>query len=185
MWRFFLSIQLFIIFYRYKHVHALKWQTVSWPNGMIGDMWGPISGRLSDLDTLRLSQINTRLRDLQAGQEDQFKLYGDAIYPVMTHLRKRHQNRPNTAAQIRENNVMKKLRITIEWDYGNTINLFKYVNFHENGKVLLAGGSNIAVCYFIASFLRNCHVCLYHCQTSKYYNVAPPALYYYLNQVMY
>ena len=166
----------------WKKIHALKWQTVDMPNDMTFHMWPAESGRRGDLFTLGESGINSRIRDCQPAGV-QYAIYGDSIYPVMSHLRRRHQSiGGNTARQIEENEAMKKVRVSIEWNYGQTCNLFRYVDWRHNAKVL-SGGSNISQCYLIATLLKNFHVCLYGCQTSDYFNCAPPTLETYFNSI--
>jgi predicted nucleotidyltransferase len=146
---------------------------------MTADMSQAFSGRRSDLHTLAKSNINNKLRDIQLGNEIQFVLYGDSIYPIMSHIRKRHQNRMNTRRQVLENDVMKKVRISIEWNYGQTTNIFGYLDYRKNCKIL-AGGSNIAKCYVIGTLLKNCYNCFYGCQTASYFKMAPPSIESYL-----
>ena len=71
----------------WKSVHGLKHQTVDCAFGMTVDLHGPYSLRRNDLKLLRYSRINRRLRDLQVGADTQLTLYGDSIYPYLSHLR--------------------------------------------------------------------------------------------------
>jgi len=161
---------------RYKHIHALKWQTFDFPNGMVGDMWGPVGGPHNDRFLLKYSRINTRMALLQQQQHIQYRMYGDGIYCVLSHMRRAYKNAPNTPRQIVKNEANKRTRVSIEWNYGETSNLFQFIDYTKNAKVCGSGGNNIAKCYFIATLMRNCHVCLYHNETSEYFGVEPPAL---------
>jgi hypothetical protein len=168
----------------WKKCHSLKWQTVDLPNGMTADMSGPLSGRRSDLKSLADSNINQRISALQVGNAKQYVIYGDSIYPVMSHLRKRHQNHPNSIREIFENEIMKKIRVSIECNYGQTSNLFQYVDWRKNCKVL-AGGSNIALCYKIATLLKNISICVNQtCVTAEYFNCSVPTLEDYMHEML-
>jgi hypothetical protein len=48
--------------------HGLKWQTCDGPNGMTLHAWGGVSLRHNDLETLRDSNLNNLLAQLQQGQ---------------------------------------------------------------------------------------------------------------------
>jgi len=168
----------------WKKIHALKWQTVDMPNGMTFHMWPAESGRRGDLFTLGTSNINGKVSACQVGRPAQCTMYGDSIYPIMSHLRRRHQavdGGANTARHAEENEAMKKVRVSIEWNYGQTSNLFRYIDWRYNGKVL-AGGSNISQCYLIATLLKNFHICLYGCQTSNEFDCQPPPLETYIGE---
>jgi len=165
----------------WKKLHALKYQSVDLPNGMIMDMTKAFSGRRSDLRTLRVSNINGRVRDAQVRNNVQLCMYGDSIFPVLTHVRRKHKNHPNTAAQSLQNQVMKKARVTIEWDYGRILELWGYVDWRKNCKIL-GKGANISKVYLVCALLPNMHCCLYGCETSNYFNCEPPSLYSYMTQ---
>ena len=93
----------------------------------------------------------------------------------MSHIRKRHQNNPNTDEQNIQNELFKKIRISIEWDYGVTAQLFQYVDLKKNNRIC-AGGSNVSKTYLSAVLLKNCHICLYGSITATYFSCMPPTL---------
>ena len=71
-----------------------------------------------------------------------------------------------------ENKAYTKVRISIEWNYGATGNLYGYLNNHSKLKLL---SSNVVSNVFtVATILRNCHVALYGCETSNYFNIYMP-----------
>jgi len=61
------------------------------------------------------------------------------------------------------------VRIAIEWNYGVTSGLFKYLCNHRKLKVLAS--HSVANIYTLATLLRNCHVILYGCQSSNYFEL--------------
>jgi hypothetical protein len=74
--------------------------------------------------------------------------------------------------QKAENKVFTKVRISIEWNYGATANLFSYLGNHDKLRML---GSNLCTkVYPFATLLRNCHVALYGSETSFYFGLYLP-----------
>ena len=64
----------------WKKLHGLKWQTVTMPNGMDFEIWGPCSVRHPDAYTLNKSTILEKLDACQAANALKFKMYGDSAY---------------------------------------------------------------------------------------------------------
>ena len=107
--------------------------------GMTMDIYGPYSLRKNDLKLLTCSRINARLREIQEGRLDQLSLYGDSIYPRLSHLHSSWRNAP--PGWKRDENIgYTKLRISIEWNYAVTGNLYGYLCKHNKLKIL---GSSI------------------------------------------
>ena len=65
---------------------------------------------------------------------------------------------------------MKKIRISIEWNYGFTASLFRYLGAKYKLQ-LLKSGDTVTKIYTVATILRNLYVILYGCQTSNYFNL--------------
>ena len=77
---------------------------------------------------------------------------------------------------------MKKVRMSIEWSYGHTVSLFKYVGIKHKLKVL--ADVKVQKVYTVATILRNIHAALYGCQASSYFDISLPTNFteHYLNQ---
>lgn len=75
---------------RWARRHGIKNQSVEFPCGLSGDMWGPGACRHNDLWLLLESDINNKMAEAQEGNRLQYFMYGDAIYPRRSHLRSRH-----------------------------------------------------------------------------------------------
>lgn len=164
----------------WKKFHGIKWQSIELPNGMCMDLFGPVSFRRHDLELVEESDINDRLADLQEDEEVQYKLYGDRIFLFTSHILRAHPGDVHalTPQQSRENSIMSKTRIAVEWDFGCTSKLFKFTQFWNNVKLLKH--ENHRMYYFVSTFLRNLHVCCYGNITSNYFNCKPPSLESYL-----
>jgi hypothetical protein len=65
---------------------------------------------------------------------------------------------------------MKKVRISIEWDYKYTASLLKYVT--NKRKLQVLKGDTVSKIYTVATIYRNIHAGFYGCQTSNYFNVS-------------
>ena len=79
----------------------------------------------------------------------------------------------NTPLMKDWNNAMKRVRISIEWDYGFTASLFKYICTESKLK-LLKDSEKVSKVYTVATLLRNFYIALYGCQTSNYFNFDIP-----------
>ena len=78
------------------------------------------------------------------------------------------------------NAAMKRVRISIEWNYGYTATLFKYIQNHSKLKVMQS--KNVAKVYTVATLFRNFHVAAYGGQTSNYFDLTTNFLAAYINQ---
>ena len=61
------------------------------------------------------------------------------------------------------------MRIAIEWNYGGTAALYKYITHKEKLRVMAS--KTVAKVYTVATLLRNSHVMLYGCQSSNYFDL--------------
>ena len=83
-------------------------------------MYGPVTLRRNDLLLLSRSNLNNRLATIQEDDEDQFIIFDDSAYLFQSHIRSYHLNIENDIEFRRWNYAMKKVRISIEWNYGYT-----------------------------------------------------------------
>ena len=153
----------------WKSIHGLKHQTFDCAYGMTVDMFGPYSLRRNDLKLLRDSRLNQRMRELQVGALMQLTVYGDSIYPRLSHLRSSWRDKNLEQWQKIENRAFTSTRISIEWNYMVTGNLFSYVRNLD--KLRLLGSYNVHRVYTVCTILRNCHVALYGSLTSQYFDL--------------
>ena len=161
----------------WKSVHGLKHQTIDTAHGITVEIYGPTSLRRNDLTLLRDSNINGRLAQLQADLlhvEELLHIFGDSAYPELSHLHSYLKNRLDLTAEYQRkyNSAMKKVRISIEWNYGFTATLFKYLQ--DYSKLKLLESPVVSKVYTVCTILRNCYAILYGCQTSNYFNLSLP-----------
>jgi hypothetical protein len=132
-----------------------------------------VDNRASDLELLVESNLNDRLAAVQVGQAQQFKGYGDGIYPIQSHCIGKHTGL-TTPEDRYENGIMTKIRISNEWGYGVTGNLFKLVKYKLGLKIRKS--VEVSRYYFVATLLRNIHLCLYDGLTASYFDCPAPDL---------
>ena len=60
-----------IIYNGHKHIHALKFQSIVAPNGLIANLFGPVEGCRHDSTMLAISQIYPQMQQLSRGQNGQ------------------------------------------------------------------------------------------------------------------
>jgi hypothetical protein len=155
----------------WKHHHGIKYLSVEAPNGLCMYLYGPRSFKDSDLRLLRESDLNNTLANLQLGNPDQYCAYGDGIFPIRSNLRSRNIFRA-TPLEVHERRVMTKIRVSNEWGYACTANLFPFVKNKSFQKI--RQNKTCIYNYAVATLLRNAYVCLYENQISAYFNCPPP-----------
>jgi len=90
----------------WKSIHGLKHQTVDCAFGMTIDLYGPYSLRRNDNKLLTDSRINQRFMNMQEGADIQLTLYGDSIYPRLSHLRKLLEESYRTVDEGRKQKIL-------------------------------------------------------------------------------
>ena len=96
------------------------------------------------------------------------------------HLQAPFRNAGRLTEQMELFNMsMSKVRMSVEWIFGDVINDFKFLDFKKNLKM---GLSAVGEMYVVGAILRNCLICLYGNQTVEHFDVNPPALEDYLNR---
>ena len=152
---------------------------------MTEDLYGPTSLRRNDTILLRESNINSRFASLQQGHEEQYIIMGDSAYKKNTHITSYHSKNSMIQDYIKWNKAMKHVRISIEWNYGTCASLFSYIRRPEKMKLLAS--ERVSKIYTVAILFKNFHVCLYGCQTSKYFDMPIPdnMLENYINQTIF
>ena len=71
------------------------------------------------------------------------------------------------------NSSMSKVRVTVEWMFGEVINNFKFTDFKKNLKI---GLSCVGKFHRVSAILTNAHTCLYKNNVTQYFAIDPPLL---------
>ena len=68
---------------------------------------------------------------------------------------------------------MSRVRVSVEWLFGDIKNYYKFLDFKKNLKVQL---SAVGKSFIVCTILQNARVCLYASVTSKVFEMDPPLL---------
>ena len=163
-----------VLYNGHKKVHAIKFQSVVTPNGMIANLFGPLEGRRHDSALLARSGL---LQDLQqhsiAPNGDLLCIYGDPAYPLRQQLQRSFGGAHLTPDQRQYNQAMSSVRVSVEWVFGDIVNYFKFLDFKKNLKIQL---SAVGKMYIVCSLLQNARSCFYGSMTSNFFDCEPPLL---------
>ena len=163
-----------VLYNGHKKVHAIKFQAVVAPNGMVANLFGPIEGRRHDAALLANSGLLQSLQQHSvAPNGDVLCIYGDPAYPLRQQLQRPFGGANITPVQRHYNQAMSSVRVSVEWVFGDVINYFKFLDFKKNLKIQL---SAVGKMYIVCSLLQNARSCLYGSMTSKYFDCEPPLL---------
>jgi len=172
---------------RYYHGHVIQWLGCNFPDGMTV-IDGPNAGFLTDTmvwatSRLRADMLVIRAQRQAAGLRDVF-MYADKIF--------RTDNIILIAAysarwgfvqpwMVNLNEIMSKLRVSVEWWFGKVKYLFKSISFALNLRVQV---NNAPVGDFIlGAFFTNCRTCLnWDGPFRGTFGVRPPDFDDYMNQ---
>ena len=159
----------------HKRVHAIKFQSVVAHNGLIANLFGPVEGRWHDSCLLAMSRLLDQLEEHSFRPDGQpLCVYGDPAYPHRIHLQCPFARRPDlTMEEQAFNQSMSKVRIAVEWVFGDIVNYFKFTDFKKNLKI---GLSAVGKIYAVCALLRNSMTCLYGNNTSTFFGIQPPVL---------
>ena len=166
----------------WKSIHGLKHQSINDAFGFTWDLFGPTALRRNDNKLYRDSDINDRFAAVQILSLLQFIIFGDTAYHKKSHTTSYHKACDMIENFKDWNRRMKSVRISIEWDYGYTATLFRYICNKQ--KLKLLRGKSTSKVYTVCTILRNIHTGYYGCQTSNYFNLVVPDnfVYAYLTQ---
>jgi hypothetical protein len=164
-----------IVYNGHKRTHAIKFQSIISPCGLIISLYGPVEGRRHDITLYRHSNVEQKLRNLY--EELGVCIYGDPAYMLRPWLIAPYKGGNLNRDQTLFNREMSQVRLSVEWGFGKVISLFAFLDYKKNQKILL---SPIGKYYAIGVLLTNCHTCINGGITSSYFDCRPPSLEEYL-----
>ena len=100
-------------------------------------------------------------------------LYGDPAYPLRRYLQAPFGGANLTIQEKNFNTAMSKVRVSVEWVFGEVVNYFKFNDYKKNLKI---GLSAVGKMYRTSALLTNAHTCLYGNNVEDYFNVTPPLI---------
>ena len=115
-----------MVYNGYKRVHALKFQSVALPNGLIGNLYGPVEGRRHDAGMLKDSGLLDMLEAVAYSPRGEVMcLYGDPAYPLRPNLIAPYRpgEVPVFTPEMQEfNQATSSVRVSVEWLFGDVVN---------------------------------------------------------------
>jgi hypothetical protein len=166
----------------YHHGHFLIWQGITFPDGMVV-LSGPEPGFFVDImvwrDCLTRRHLERIMNARQAAGLLRYKLYADKIYnrSALVSPAWSFRGGPMWGWMVTQNYIMSKLRVSVEWTFGQILNVNKFTDMTTSQKIQLSPIPNI---YTVHVLLNNCHCAKYGNQSSLYFDVEPPSLHDYL-----
>ena len=144
------------------------------PDGMIANLYGPVEGKRHDSGMLAESGLLQQLTQHSHSPTGQpLCIYGDPAYPLRVHLQAPFKGARLTDNEEDYNKSMSKVRVSVEWVFGDTINYFAFMDFKKNLKI---GLSSVGKIYITCALLHNARTCLYHNSTTDFFGIDPPSI---------
>ena len=169
-----------LVYNGHKRKHALKFQSVMLPNGIIV-LDGPYLGNSHDATILRDSGILEQLGALPVMDDGTaYAVYGDPAYPLLQQLIAPYRGAALDQDQEQFNTVMSKVRESVEFGFGKIVNYFSFVNYPANQKLYL---QPVGTFYRLAAILTNAHTILYGSNVSGMFGLTPPTLQEYFTRI--
>ena len=97
-------------------------------------------------------------------------MFGDSAY--LKHSHTRSYIKDGNEADKRWNRRARRVRVSIEWNYGATASLFPYLT--NKRKFQLLQSDTVSQIYKVATLFRNLHIGFYGCQSSNYFDIPIP-----------
>ena len=163
-----------LLFNGHKRIHAIKFQSVAAPNGLIANLHGPFEGRKHDSGMLADSKLlNLLQRNSFSSTGQPLCVYGDPAYPLRVHLQGPFKGAHLTPIQREFNTSMSEVRTSVEWVFGEIVDYFSFLDFKKDLKI---GLSAVGKMYTVCALMANAHTCLYKSMTSYFFDLEPPQL---------
>lgn len=112
----------------------MKYQSVVFPNGLIGRIDGPFIGRRHDAAILGLSKLKLELVQLfTLPGNDNYSLLGDTGYSNSKYIKVGYKNhRALSQSQQNFNKDLSSIRVSVEYGFGRIIQQFAFLDFKKN-----------------------------------------------------
>ena len=96
-----------VLYNGHKRVHAVKFQSIAAPNGLIANLYGPVEGKRHDSAMLAMSGILNQMQQYSVNLEGEILcVYGDPAYPLRPHLQAPYKGAGLTPDQLSWNKSM-------------------------------------------------------------------------------
>ena len=167
-----------VVYNGHKRKHALKYQAVTTPDGLILHAYGPMEGHRHDWTMYVKSDLDSQLADCLNTNGRQFCLYGDSGYNPRIYLDVPFQGSNLSASQAVANANMSKSLVTVEWIFKEIKRYWTAVDFKRKLRVeQLPAGTLYTGAMLLANIRNGC----YPDSVSQYFDCNPPTLDEYLS----
>ncbi|ETW01633.1 hypothetical protein H310_06264 [Aphanomyces invadans] len=163
----------------HKRKHALKYQAVTSPDGIIVHLHGPEPGSRHDAYLLARSGLVEKLQSKLVVSGTRYVIYGDPAYGVNDVIVSGFKGAKLNEHEAEFNRRMSAVRVSVEWGFGIVRNLWTFVDYKGGQKLWL---QSLGMHYSVAVILTNVHTCLRQGnQVSQYFGLKPPSAAQYLH----
>ena len=106
----------------HKNVHAIKFQSVVAPNGLVANLYGPAEGKRHDSGMLAMSGLLDALQRYSVSPYgNTLCIYGDPAYALRPCFQAPFRGAVLTPDQQVRNKSIKEVRVSVEWIFGDII----------------------------------------------------------------
>ena len=164
-------------------VHALKYQSVVTPDGMLHQLAGPWPGSRHDMHMLRQSALLPYINNLPRDRDgNQFCIYADCGYAERPGIVAPYFDGAVNAVHEAWNQAMASSRIAVEWGFGDIVLSWSHLDLVRQQQLL--SNRKIGQVYLVAGLMTNFLNCFKPNRGSQYFNVEPPTFEVYLQKLM-
>jgi len=155
----------------HKRRHAIKFQSVITPDGLIAHLFGPWEGRRHDMTWYHESGLDAVLSDALVIQGVQHYIYGDAAYLVRPWLQASFRGvmKPNKEAC---NETMKVPRAAIECGFKDVKQVCAFRDFLRKLKIR---EGPVGLFYRAGALIWKLRCCAYGSATADFFKCPPPS----------
>lgn len=160
----------------WKHVRAIKYQSIVTPDGITSSIMGPVIGASHNVTTMKVLDAERRLqRHLHISDTEDYAIYGETPYTTTDNLYCPFPSYTNDPLELSSNKSMSNVQIAVEWEFAEVMSNFTFCKFKHATKVC---SSNPAKVYILSTIFKN----MLHCvrqggyPTFSKFKVTPPTL---------
>ena len=121
----------------HKNVHAIKFQSVVAPNGLVANLYGPVEGKRHDSGILAMSGLLDALQRYSVSPYgNTLCIYGDPAYPLRPCFQAPFRGAVLTPDQQVRNKSIKEVRVSVEWIFGDIIITLNFWTLRKTWKLV-------------------------------------------------
>jgi len=158
----------------HKRCHAIKFQSICTPDGLLFQLLGPVEGRRPDMLLYHESGIDAQLEATLLIDETQFCIYGHSPYIIRAWIQRGYGAWPDGDAEEQAHDgAMNSLREAVEWGFREVKQQFTSLDFKRKLKIC---ETSVGAQYLSGALLWNMRSCFYGNQMSTYFDCAAPSI---------